>query len=126
MSTEIKTALVVDDSKMVSTIHAGMLKELGYTCDTAENGFVGLELLFQKSYDLVLVDINMPKMNGFELVTRIRASDQEFAKIPILMISTESTQQDKAKALAHGVTVYLVKPLTRHALELILNELQAA
>lgn len=111
-------ALVVDDSLMVRDLHAFMLRTGGYDVDIAQNGSEALERLLIRRYDLVVTDINMPQMDGYELVRSIRATEG-YQDTPIIIVSTESEAADKAKGFEAGANVYVVKPATAN--DLVLN-----
>ena len=104
-----KVILVADDSEMVCNFHSYILKNAGYKTISAIDGADALEKLLQNEIDLVATDINMPNMDGYELVKRIRAIP-EYEDLPIIMISTESEAQDKQRGFDAGANVYIVKP----------------
>ena len=115
MSEAKKSILIVDDSKVVLSVHSFVLKGAGYACETAENGFEALEKLMLKGYDLVLTDVNMPKMDGYELLHKLRALPS-YASVPVIMISTEQESVDKNRGLEAGANLYIVKPTQPEAL----------
>ena len=96
-------ALVVDDSPMVRDLHAFMLQSGGFQVDGAENGSDALEKLLRRKYDLIVTDINMPRMDGYELVRSIREIEQ-YKATPIIIVSTESEASDKSKGFEAGRT----------------------
>lgn len=104
-----KVVLIADDSEMVCNFHSYILKNAGYKTISAIDGADALEKLLQNHVDLVATDINMPNMDGYEFVKRIRAIP-EYEDLPIIMISTESEAQDKQKGYDAGANVYIVKP----------------
>ncbi len=104
-----KVVLIADDSEMVCNFHSYILKNVGYKIISAIDGADALEKLLQNHVDLVATDINMPNMDGYEFVKRIRAIP-EYEDLPIIMISTESEAQDKQKGYDAGANVYIVKP----------------
>lgn len=105
-----KTILLVDDSKLVLSLHSNILKKWGFDCVSAENGFLGLELCMKNKFDMILTDINMPKMDGYDFTKKIRLIEG-YSETPIIMISTEQEAKDKAKGFEAGVNVYIVKPV---------------
>jgi two-component system chemotaxis response regulator CheB len=108
--------LIVDDSKPVRGILAKMLRELDFEVTEAANGQEAIERLRQIGvFQLATVNWNMPVMDGFEFIRAVRA-DSRFARIPLLVVSGESTQATVARALAAGANDYLVKPVTRQTL----------
>ena len=110
-------ALVVDDSKAMRRIIKQTLRDLGFDSDEAENGVAALSTLEAnpKAYDLILVDWNMPEMNGYEFLCEVRKRD-EYADLNILMVTTENEVEQMLKALDAGANEYLMKPFTKDAL----------
>lgn len=102
--------LVVDDSRLVLSLHSNILKKLGFDCTSAENGALALESCLKAKFDMILTDINMPKMDGYEFTKKVRATDG-YSTTPIIMISTEQEAQDKARGFEAGANVYIVKPV---------------
>ena len=86
-----------------------MLEELGLTCDIAEDGIEAVKMYDNKKYDLVLMDENMPNMNGVELTESLRL-DPAFRFIPVVFLTTESQMQKKQAAKNAGATGWIVKP----------------
>ena len=105
-----KTILIVDDSRFTLEINSFVASSAGYAVLTALDGLEALEILGTNSVDLVIVDINMPGMDGYELTRKIR-SDEVLADVPIIIITTESQARDKEKGFAAGANSYLVKPV---------------
>jgi two-component system chemotaxis response regulator CheY len=106
-----RTILVVDDSEFVRNYHSYVLEEAHFKTIVAVDGSDGLEKLYSNPCDLVLTDINMTIMDGYEFIRRIRA-DERFSELPIIIISTESESKDKTKGFLAGANLYLVKPCT--------------
>lgn len=106
----MKSIMVVDDSKVVRKLILNILSKRQFSCIEAENGIEALEKLVTSEVDLIISDLNMPKMSGLELVKTIR-SNELYNDIPVLMLTTETNQEDKADCLEAGVNVYLAKPL---------------
>jgi two-component system chemotaxis response regulator CheY len=105
-----KKILIVDDSKLVLSLHANILKKMGLDCVTAENGVIGLENCIKTQFDLILTDINMAKMDGYEFTKRVRTTPG-YTQVPIIMISTEQEAKDKTRGIEAGADVYIVKPV---------------
>ncbi len=122
MNGKTKKALVVDDSLTIRIYHSSLLKNFGYEVDTAENGLEALEMAMKRKYDLVLSDINMPVMDGFEFVRKLRKLD-EYKYIPVVFITTLDSEEDKRRALMSGGTLYIVKPINLEVLEKILKSI---
>jgi two-component system chemotaxis response regulator CheY len=110
--------LVVDDSAMVRDLHTFMLRGGGYDVRQAGNGSEALELLVAERFDLVVADVNMPRMDGLELTRRIRGTDG-YRDTPVILVSTESAAHDRREGLRAGANVYVVKPA--RAADLLLN-----
>ena len=104
-----KKILIVDDSEIVLRLHSYILEEAGLECVTATNGFAAMEILLREPVDLVITDINMPRMNGYELTRKIRETEG-YEATPIIIISTEEEARDKMKGMEAGANVYIVKP----------------
>ena len=109
--------LIVDDFSTMRRIIRGLLKEIGYErADEAEDGVVALDVLRNAAFDFVISDINMPNMNGFELLTNIR-QDAALKHLPVLMITAEARKEDIVMAAQAGASGYIVKPFTKATLE---------
>ena len=109
-------ALVIDDSRTVRVIIGGILRELGHDVVEAGNGREGLERLQQTpGVELVLVDWNMPEMNGLEFIQAVR-SQRIYDLLRIVMVTTETEQQQLLRALDAGANEYVMKPFTKEIL----------
>jgi len=102
-----KKILVVDDSEMVRNFHSYIIKLFGYEVETAENGVVALEKLLSEDYQLLVTDINMPKMDGYELIKNIH---EQGIVIPTIIISTEDECKSRIIGVEEGNEVQMVKP----------------
>ncbi|MBA2076833.1 response regulator [Aeromonas veronii] len=105
----MKRILVVDDAATVRMYHKQILQQAGYLVDEAVNGLEALEKALLSPYDLYLVDINMPKLDGYDFLKDLRSRD--IFQGPAIMISTEAQQHDKLRAFASGANLYMVKPI---------------
>ena len=103
--------LIVDDSEFARNYHTYILKQAGFFVITAMDGRDGLEKLYADDCDLVLSDINMGSMDGYEFIRRIRADDS-YRSLPVILVSTESECREKSRGFDAGATLYLVKPCT--------------
>jgi len=108
--------LVVDDSSLVRLYYRDALEPAGFEIDQAINGIEALEKVLAKPFDLIIVDINMPRMDGFSFLRVLRAQASDASSIPVVVISTEAGPQDIEDARAAGANYYLVKPVSETAL----------
>jgi len=97
--------LIVEDEKPIRDLIALSLSEAGYKCDTAVDGGEGADKIEQNKYDLVLLDVMMPEVNGYELMEYIRPLG-----IPVIFITAKHAVRDRVKGLRLGADDYLVKP----------------
>jgi CheY-like chemotaxis protein len=106
--------LIVEDNKVNQLLLKNMLKKFGFdNLDTAENGRIALNRLHEKNYDLVLMDIQMPEMDGYEITNEIRTRlRKEMRKVPVIAITADASDKEKAKAKEAGMNDYIVKPYT--------------
>ena len=119
-----KRVLVVDDCVVTRKLVALYLRKAGFGSVQAENDLEALEKLAQESVDLVVTDLNMPRMDGLALTKSLR-SEIRYARLPIVMLSTETEETERAKGLQAGVSVYLTKPVTQERLDEVLKTLTA-
>ncbi|HYB51225.1 MAG TPA: chemotaxis response regulator CheY [Burkholderiaceae bacterium] len=116
MSTEPRF-LIVDDFSTMRRIIRNLLKEIGFhNAEEAEDGVVALSLLKSRKFDFIVSDINMPNMDGFELLKTVRA-DETLKGIPFLMVTAEAKKDDIVSAARNGANGYIVKPFTKATLE---------
>ena len=102
--------LIIDDSQAMRAYVRGSLRGfVDCEIDEASSGFEALRLLPRTEYKVVITDINMPDINGLELIKFVRASERH-RDVPIIIISTHSSKQDREKALELGANVFLPKP----------------
>jgi two-component system chemotaxis response regulator CheY len=109
--------LIVDDFSTMRRIVRGLLKEIGYNnAEEAEDGAVALQMLQNGNFDFVVSDINMPNMNGFDLLLAIK-KDDKLKHLPVLMVTAEARKEDIVRAAQDGAAGYIVKPFTKATLE---------
>ena len=109
--------LIVDDFSTMRRIVRGLLKEMGCdNADEAEDGAIALQMLKAQKYDFIVSDINMPNMNGFDLLKAIKA-EESLRQIPVLMVTAEARKEDIVLAAQSGAAGYIVKPFTKATLE---------
>lgn len=104
--------LVVDDESAISDIIKFNFEKEGYLIDTADNGKGAIELAAENNYDLILLDIMMPKLNGFEALREIR----KFSDVPVIMLTAREDEVDKVLGLELGADDYVVKPFSMREL----------
>ena len=120
--------LIVEDSPTMRSLLIAALDELTPAAKIVEveNGFEALRLLPRGTWDLIITDINMPDINGLELVSFVK-SNESYRNVPLIIVSTQSSERDRTKGLELGADAYLVKPFEPQDLrELALNLLQKA
>ena len=104
--------LIVDDSSLVRLYYRDTLEKAGFEVEQAINGIEAMEKVLTQTYDLAIVDINMPRMDGMSFVRSLRRSTPDVSSLPALMITTEAGQQDIIDARTAGANFYLVKPVS--------------
>lgn len=111
-----KRILVIDDANLVRRFYRDALERAGFEVDEALNGLEALEKVLDATYDLIVVDVNMPQMDGFTFLKALRRQATAVSSLPALVISTEAAAQDAAAARAAGANFYLVKPVAQERL----------
>jgi two-component system chemotaxis response regulator CheY len=112
-------ALVVDDFITMRRVVRSLLRETGFAdvdIVEASNGAAALDRLRDETFDVVVTDIEMPTLGGFELLSAIRR-DARWRHLPVLMVTAEATKEEIVRCTQAGATAYLVKPFTRAVLE---------
>jgi len=99
--------LIVEDEESLNKVLVKVLRKLGYTTDSAFDGEQALDLYFENNYDLVILDLNLPKLDGMEVLKVIR---EDNAELPVLILSARSEIYDKIQGLDEGANDYLTKP----------------
>ena len=112
----IKTILIVDDASLVRLYYRSILEPAGFRIEEAFNGVEALEKLPTLMADLLIVDVNMPQMDGLTFLDTLRRLDLPVASIPALITSTESDEKDFVASRVAGANHYLVKPIDRETL----------
>jgi two-component system, chemotaxis family, chemotaxis protein CheY len=106
----VKKILIAEDSPTMRSLLVSTIETLGaYEIVEAASGFEALRLLPRERVDLIITDINMPDINGLELISYVR-NNPNYLDVPLFIISTESSEKDMEKGLALGANEYLVKP----------------
>jgi two-component system chemotaxis response regulator CheY len=109
--------MIVDDCNTTRKLLGHYLRSRGYSVVFAENGLDALEKLAINDVNLIMTDLNMPYMDGIELIKTLR-SDPELSEIPVLMVTTENDDIERAKAISSGANGYMIKPVTGDDIEI--------
>jgi two-component system chemotaxis response regulator CheY len=105
-----KHILIVDDSKTIRNLVAFIMKKEGFKVTMAEDGMDGLEKLYSADHiDLIISDINMPRMDGFTFIKTVR-EQEAYRDVPIAVLSTEGKEEDIQQGISLGANLYMVKP----------------
>ena len=105
----MKRVLIIDDAATVRMYHRHALEAEGFQVEEAVNGIEALEKVLLAPFDLYVVDVNMPKLDGYGFLRELRSRD--VPQVPAIMVSTEAEAQDKDRAYAAGANIYLIKPV---------------
>jgi two-component system chemotaxis response regulator CheY len=112
----MKNVLIVEDSKSIRSMIRIVVEEMGgLFAVEAVNGFEALRALPTRRFDLIITDINMPDINGLELIGFVK-SNPAYRDIPLIIVSTEKTEEDKKRGLALGAFGYIEKPFKKEDL----------
>ena len=117
----MKSCLVVDDSRVVRKVARRIVEDLGFVCDEAEDGQKAYEACEQKMPDAVLLDWNMPVMNGIEFLVKLRAMDGG-THPKVIFCTTENDMSHIQKAIQSGANEYIMKPFDSEIIELKFEE----
>jgi two-component system chemotaxis response regulator CheY len=122
----VQSILIVEDSATMRSLLASLLEDLEIPVKITEaaSGFEALRHLPQNHFDLVVTDINMPDINGLELVSFLKNNDR-YRSIPLVIVSTERSDRDRDKGLGLGADAYLVKPFEPESLRQVVRDLLA-
>lgn len=118
------TVLAVDDSRTMRDMLTHALVEQGFVVHVANDGVHGLETLQGCEPNVIITDINMPRMDGFEFIEAVR-SDSSYSRIPILTLTTESAPELKQRARNAGATGWIVKPFNKDKLAAVIRRVAA-
>ncbi|MES9852257.1 MAG: response regulator [Candidatus Thiodiazotropha sp. L084R] len=117
-----KKILIVDDEQNIVFSVEFLMRRTGYEVVTAADGEQAMQLLAEEVPDLMILDVMMPRKNGFEVCAEVRA-DQRLADLPILMLSAKGRDAEVKKGLSLGADAYITKPFSTHELVEKVNEL---
>jgi two-component system chemotaxis response regulator CheY len=117
-----KSILIVEDSSTTRALIKAVVEEMGdFTIVEASSGFEALKLLPTREFNLVITDINMPDINGLELISFAK-NNPRYSTIPLIIVSTERSEEDKERGLALGAMAYITKPFKAHELQEIIQK----
>ena len=105
----MKRVMIVDDAATVRMYHRGILESAGFEVEEAMNGLEALEKALESPFDLYIVDINMPKLDGYGFLKALRT--EEIPQAPAIIVSTEAADQDESAAYRAGANAYMIKPI---------------
>lgn len=120
-----RTVLTVDDSRSVRLALRDTLEELGFDVLEAEDGEAGFQVLEENAVDLLITDLNMPKLNGIDLIRRVRG-DGRFPGLPVIMLTTESQPEKMKEGREAGASGWIVKPFNELQIEMIVRKFAVA
>jgi len=117
-----KKILIAEDSLTMRSLIVSTITAMGdYETVEAANGFEALRILPREKVDLIITDINMPDINGLELVSFIR-NNENYRQTPLIIISTEGSERDREKGISLGANAYLVKPFAPDQLQQLIRK----
>ena len=114
--------LLAEDNEVNRIVALSQLQALGYSVDAVTTGFEVLEALERRRYDLVLMDCQMPELDGYEATRRIRRRDASWHDLPVVAVTAHAMKGDREKCLAAGMNDYISKPFQREELEAVLEQ----
>ena len=118
----MKTILIVEDSATTRSLIRAVIDELGdFETVEASSGFEALKMLPLQRYDLIITDINMPDINGLELISFVR-NNPRYDHLPVIIVSTERSEEDKRRGMALGAAAYVAKPFESFELQEIIKK----
>ena len=117
--------LAIDDSRTIRNLVRKAMEEAGFDCTTADDGVQGVERFAEVEHDVVITDINMPRMDGFGVIDAIRGGGTN-RSVPILVLTTESAEELKSRARQAGATGWIVKPFEDKAIVSVVRRVTGA
>lgn len=118
-----KKVLVVEDSSAMRSLISSTIEELkGFETTEAGNGFEALKALPAQRFDLIITDINMPDINGLEIINFVKGNTS-YKDIPLIIVTTEQGEADRKKGLALGAEEYITKPFDPEKLQAVIRRI---
>jgi two-component system chemotaxis response regulator CheY len=118
----INSILIVEDSTTTRALIRAVIEEMGdFNTVEAGSGFDALKLLPTQEFDLVITDINMPDINGLELINFMK-NNPRYSHLPLIIVSTEKSEEDKKRGMALGAMAYITKPFKAHELQEVIRQ----
>ncbi|MEW6052223.1 MAG: response regulator [Nitrospirota bacterium] len=118
----IKSILIVEDSATTRALIRAVIDEMGdFNTVEAASGFEALKILPTEEFSLVITDVNMPDINGLELISFIKNTPR-YSHIPLIIVSTERSEEDKKRGIALGAKAYVTKPFKAHELQEVIKQ----
>jgi two-component system chemotaxis response regulator CheY len=117
-----KSILIVEDSSTTRALIRALIEEIGdFNTVEASSGFDALKLLPTQEFDLVITDINMPDINGLELINFIK-NNPKYSHLPLIIVSTERNEEDKKRGMELGAAAYITKPFKANELQEVIKQ----
>jgi len=117
-----KSILIVEDSSTTRALIRAIIEEMGdFTIVEAGSGFEALKLLPTEEFSLVITDVNMPDINGLELINFIK-NNPRYTHMPLIIVSTERSEEDKKRGMALGAVAYITKPFKAYELQEVIKQ----
>lgn len=117
-----KNILIIEDSSTMRSMIAAIIEEMGgFITTEAASGFEALKMLPTKKFDLIITDINMPDINGLEIVNFVK-THTNYKSIPLIIVTTERAEEDRKRGLALGASEYLTKPFKVDELQKVVKK----
>jgi two-component system chemotaxis response regulator CheY len=118
----VKNILIVEDSAITRALIRAVIEDMGdFNIVEAGSGFEALKLLPTQEFNLVMTDVNMPDINGLELIHFIK-SNPRYSHIPLIIVSTERSEEDKKRGIALGAMAYITKPFKAQELQEVVKQ----
>lgn len=117
-----RSILIVEDSSTTRALIKAIIEEMGdFQTVEARSGFDALKLLPTQEFDLIITDINMPDINGLELINFMK-NNPKYRDLPLIIVSTERSEEDKKRGIALGAVAYITKPFKANELQEVIKQ----